>query len=184
MSEVEACYLGSDGDRTRALYNRLKAKGAQGLIAVNLMRACKNSERAKQYKSGRSRGKAYDTKDWSIGQLAEVLVEHAEIIGIAWGWGRDENAINFENVLYVEVPGTGQVSFHTRYRLAGPDYEKPWDGATGTAPERIIRFAEAVLGIIKEEANVSRQDRTEGTDAPRNEGGEVREAESQPALDL
>jgi len=51
-------------------------------------------------------------------------------------------------------------------------------------PERIIRFAEAVLGIIKEEANVSRQDRTEGTDAPRNEGGEVREAESQPALDL
>lgn len=137
-----------------------------------------------EYKSGRSRAKAYDTKDWSIGQLADALVSHAEALGISWGWGRDEKAINFENVLYVDVPGAGQVSFHTRYRLAGPDYEKPWDGATGTAPERIIRFAEAVLGIIKEEANVSRQDRTEGTDAPRNEGGEVREAESQPALDL
>lgn len=185
MNEVQACYEGSSGDRTRALYDRLFRVGPAGRVAVNLLRACKNSERAKLYRSGRSRAKAYSTKDWSIGELAEALDDHAKTLGIAWGWGRDEKAVNFENVLYVEVPGAGQVSFHTSHRYAGPDYGNAWDGAKGTAPERIIRYASTVLGIepppAKEQENVARQDRPEGADAPPDARGEVRQAEEQQA---
>lgn len=180
MNEVQACYEGSNGDRTRALYLRLLEVGeGRGDIAVNLLRACKNSERAKGYKSGRSAAKAYATKDWSIGQLVLALKIHGEAAGFEWGWGRDEKAVNFENVLYVDVPGSGQVSFHTRHRGDGPDYAKPWDGAKGTAPERIIRYASTVLGIepppAKEQENVARQDRPEGSATPRPEGEQVRE---------
>lgn len=188
MSEVGDCYYGSDGFRTTALYERLKKEGGgRGLIAVNLLRSCKNSERAKGYKSRRSVGAAYGTKDWALGQLVDALILHGGAAGFEWGWGYDAKAVAYENVLYVEVPGCGQVSFHMSHRLAGPDHGKPWDGVRGVAAARVIRYAETVLGIQpkQEEENVARPDRPEGEGAPRDAGGEVREAEArQAALDL
>jgi hypothetical protein len=195
MSEVRACYVGSDGDRTAALYARLKAVGPQGVVAVNLLRACKNSERAKGYKSRRSTRAAYSTKDWSIGQLVDSLIEHGAALKIEWGWGYDAKAVNFEHVLYVEVPDCGQISFHIGWRRGGADHAKPWDGARGTGAARAIRYAESVLGIdvsfSPSNAGLNqggqdgaRSDRAEGADAARDEGGEVREAEGQAALDL
>lgn len=187
MSEVEACYRGSDGERTRALYARLTEVGPAGLVAVNLLRACKNSERAKQYKSRRSSGAAYGTKDWAIGQLVDVLVQHAGALGIVWGWGRDEKAINFENVLYVEVPGAGQISFHVAYRREGTDYRGQWDGMKDVAAGRVIRYANAVLGIEQppaEEKHDGLPTGTEGTAAQGAARAEVRAEGQQEALDL
>jgi len=150
MNAVNDAYNGSDGAATIAVYERLKAIGPRGEIALNLLRACKNSERAKQYRGGNSRGsykrQAYERKDWSIGQLAQILVEHAALEEITWGWGHDANTVGFESVLYVDLPEFGQVSFHNRTRHAGPDYAKPWDGIRGLGASRIIRFACAVLG--------------------------------------
>lgn len=56
----------------------------------------------------------------------------------------DGKALGFENVLYVEIP-TGQVSFHSPVRGAGPNYTKPWDGIKMVGPERISRFINAIM---------------------------------------
>lgn len=145
LEEVAAVYAGSDGDATRALYAALLGRPPRGEIAMNLFRATKRSERAKGYRRGRHARAAYGVKDYSIGELCRALAAGAAPLGIAWGWGRDEKAVNFEDVLYVDVPGAGQVSFHCRGRKAGPDYTGQWDGAKGTAADRVVRWAHAVL---------------------------------------
>ncbi len=169
MDDVQAIYDGSDADATRALYQRLIERGQIGDIAINLLRACKASERAKKYrgrnKNGSYRAQAYAKKDWSIGELCRALVIHADDLEIVWGWGRDEKTPGYEDVLYVEVPGSGQVSFHTSYRKDGPDYPREWDGVRGVAASRIIKFATAVLNgdpLNQGEPDVPRQDRPEG----------------------
>lgn len=184
MNEVSECYFGSNGDRTKALYERLKEKGPTGIVAVNLLRATKNSERAKQYKSGRSRGAAYQTKDWSLGELIGALMAHGDALGFVWGWGRDEKTINFEDVLYIDVPGCGQTSHHMSYRGSGPDYAGEWDGAKGTGPERVIKYATAVLTgepLNQEEVHVERA-RPERESAARAEGEELRPSERQESF--
>lgn len=142
-------YDGSDGAATMALYGRLNGLGAAGVIAVHLFRAHKNSARAKLYRGGvRGRGSyrrmAYDRKDWSIGNLCEALRKHAEGCGIAWGWGEDAAEPFYNAVLYVDLP-SGQVSFHTTPRGAGPDYPGIWDGVRDAGAERICRWAARLL---------------------------------------
>lgn len=144
QTEIERVYHGSDGDATKALYARLDTFGAIGKVALNLFRACKCSERAKGYRRSSHRGAAYDRKNWSMGLLCEILTAEASGLGIKWGWGVDLKAVNFENVLYVEIP-TGQVSFHCGVRGEGPDYGSPWDGRTGQAPDRICRWVTGIL---------------------------------------
>lgn len=138
IEAIKGVYTGSNGDETKALYAELEAMGPAGVIAMNLFRACKCSERAKTYRRGSYRGNAYDRKDWSLGLLAEALEKHAGSLNIIWGWGFDPRAVNFEHVLYVDLP-TGQVSFHCAYRKSGPDYASPWDGVKGAGPDRICR---------------------------------------------
>lgn len=185
MDDIQAIYDGSDGEATRALYLRLIDRGQAGDIAINLLRACKASERAKKYRGGNGRGsyrgQAYAKKDWALGELCRALVIHADDLGIVWGWGRDEKAIGFEDVLYVEVLGSGQVSFHTSYRKDGPDYARPWDGVRGEGARRIIKFATAVLNgepLDQGETNVEGNG-PEGSDAAPPAGGEVCEQAKQ-----
>lgn len=150
MSEVHDAYHGSDAEKTIAVYKRLEEKGFIGIVAMNLLRACKASEHAKKYRGGNAHGsykrQAYEKKDWSLMQLTRCLLSYAGMAGIGWGWSRDDQAIGFENVLYIDLPKFGQVSFHNRARHPGPDYSKPWDGVRGLGSSRIIRFACAVLG--------------------------------------
>lgn len=88
LSDIEATYRASDGEATRLLYAELLALGAAGVIAVNLLRACKCSERAKLYKRGRGyKTMAYERKDWSINNLAGALF--VDDIGLRWGWAID-----------------------------------------------------------------------------------------------
>lgn len=137
-------YQGSNGDATKALYAELEKLGPVGLIALNLFRACKASERAKVYRRRNYKGAAYDKKEWSMGNLCDTLEHCAEADGIRWGWRADVGTPGFPNVLYVDLP-TGQVSFHTAVRGAGPDYHGEWDGQRGVAPNRICRWCAKLL---------------------------------------
>ena len=145
LAEVLATYAASSGERTRALYDRLEALGDIGTIAVNLMRAQKTSSRAKVYRRRSSRGAAYDTKQWAMDNLCRALENGAggdQVTG--WGWGIDDKQPVYRHVLYVELP-TGQASFHTEYRGAGPDYAGTWDGIEGQSADRILRWCARLL---------------------------------------
>lgn len=139
-------YEGSNGETTMALYARLRAFGALGEVAMNLFRACKNSERAKRYRGGNGQGSyrkmAYERKGWSIDNLVRAIEIDAG--GISYGWGLDPAAIGFEHVLYLDLPD-GQVSFHCPGRGKGPDYPGQWDGKPGVAPIRICKLIERLF---------------------------------------
>ncbi len=144
MLDVDLIYHGSDGEATKLLYSQLSALGPLGVVAMNLFRACKCSERAKVYRGGiRGQGSyrrmAYDRKQWSIGNLCTTLAEHAAGLGIVWGWKEDPATINYPWVLYLDLP-TGQVSFHSQFRGTGPNYPCDWDGQRGASPQRVIDF--------------------------------------------
>lgn len=145
LREVSEVYAGSDGEATRALYARLEAFGPIGVIAVNVFRAQKCSERAKRYRGSQFKSAAYERKDWSIGNLANALQAHAEAAGISWGWAIDDKQEGpHSHLLYIDLP-TGQVSWHGGRRYGGPDYDGAWDGKTGLAPERICRWIADLL---------------------------------------
>jgi len=150
--DVHAIYYGSDGEATLRLYDRLRDIGPVGVVALNLMRACKASERAKKYRGGNAKGSyramAYDKKQWSMDNLCRELVAHGEALGLEWGWGVDqvlERAGDpHVHVLYVEIP-SGQVSFHTDRRGDGPDYGKGWDGVRHASSTRICNWTATLL---------------------------------------
>ncbi len=152
LADILRVYMGSDGEATRALYRRLESLGPAGVVATNLFRACKCSERAKVYRGGGYRGAAYDRKQWSMDNLARALSEHGEALGIApgtgWGWGEDAAQPHHRWVLYVEIP-TGQVSFHTAARGDGPAYAKPWDGIRIQGPTRICKWVAQLLAAAE-----------------------------------
>lgn len=141
FDEAMDVYTGSNGDKTRAFYQRLSECGPRGHIAMNVFRACKTSERAKNYR-GRYSGAGYDTKQWSMENICKILTDNPGMF--VWGWQHDPATTAFEWVLYVELP-TGQVSFHTSYRIQGPDYPGRWDGVRLDAPRRICLFCADVL---------------------------------------
>jgi hypothetical protein len=143
--DILSVYLGSNGDATTALYKRLEAElGTVGLVAVNLFRAHKCSSRAKVYRGRRYRDSAYDRKQWSMDNLVAILTREAEALQIAWGWAEDPQQEFHKFILYVEIP-TGQVSFHTAIRGAGPEYGKPWDGVRDVGPQRICSWIGRML---------------------------------------
>ena len=145
LADVMTIYRGSDGNATTALYKTLHEHGAAGWIAVNLFRALKCSERAKSYRGHGYRSAAYDRKQWSINNLAVCLLHHAKELGIVWGWKIDPEQRKHDQVIYIELPGIGQVSFHTELRGQGPDFEGEWDGARGLSPQRVCQFVCRVL---------------------------------------
>lgn len=194
--DVAKAYDGSDGEYTRALYAHLLTMAPRGLIAMNLLRTLKASTRAKSYRGRPGRGSpsystmAYDKKDWSIGELCGALIANPDVIA-SWGWGYDRNAVGFEHVLYVDIPGAGQVSFHTKYRRGGPDYPGAWDGAVGAARARICRWAQAVVDgqelLTEEEKNDGLHTGTERASDAASEGAGVSAGageEQQEAFDL
>lgn len=144
LEDVYRIFNGSDGFETRELYAQLEALGPAGMVACNLFRAQKTSTRAKVYRGGGFRGKAYGRKQWSMDNLVALLTAHAEALGLRWGWQLDPDQARHCWVLYIDLP-CGQVSFHTEYRGSGPDYAGAWDGMKGASPGRVCSFAVAVL---------------------------------------
>jgi hypothetical protein len=144
LLDVYTVYRGSNGDATKALYAKLGSLGPIGVVAVNLFRAQKNSERAKAYRGRGFKGAAYDRKQWAMANLAAILVEHTPMLNLSWGWGDDETQPHHKVVLYIDLP-TGQVSFHTDRREAGPDYHGHWDGMRDQSADRICRWCARLL---------------------------------------
>lgn len=150
-ASVLAVYNGSDGEATRQIYFRLEIDcGTAGLIALNLFRATKCSERAKIYRGRSYKGAAYDRKQWSIANLCKVLnYDDARELGLIWGWGVDDEMKKrgepFVHVLYIETPH-GQVSFHSDNRIGDcPDFQGAWDRARGEGPSRVCHWVSALL---------------------------------------
>lgn len=177
FDDIMAVYAGSDGEATKGLYLHLGEQGPRGLVAVKLLQACKASERAKLYTRGKWRAVAYDKKDWAIGELCRSMALSFPDVIESWGWGFDAKSIGFEHVLYCDVPGAGQVSFHTSHRRDGPDYAGAWDGIRGDAARRICLWAEAVLHG-RELSPIEPEGET-NVPAPRAEGTSVASAPSE-----
>lgn len=148
MTALEV-FTQSDGEVTKAYYAELKAIGPAGEFAMNLFRAQKTSTRAKRYRGRPGRGEptyrsmAYDVKAFSLKQLCLILSDHAASLGVTWGWGIDFAESFNRHVLYIDLPGYGQVSFHSPERYSGPEYPGAWDGAHKSA-ERILAFCNEV----------------------------------------
>lgn len=144
---LRAVYDGSDGDATAMLYRCLEMHGAPGVVALNVFRAVKNSERAKQYRGGNGHGSyrslAYERKQYSIEMLCKELRNNPII---PYGWATDPRQEFHNQVLYVDLP-TGQVSFHTALRCEGPEYAGVWDGSGGEAPGRICRWISEIFEV-------------------------------------
>ena len=189
MGDVWKVYNGTDGDATRALYARLFALGPAGAVAVNLLRVSKNSKGGKTSRySGRGRRAAYESKDWAIGELCRELVAHSDELGIDWGWGYDAKAVGFEHVLYVEIPGHGQVSFHTYARRDGGDYGKEWDGVKDVSHVRIVGWAQFILNGESQDVERDRTARAaaqgaEGSPLPGGAGPAEGRGEGAPEAD-
>lgn len=155
LATVVRVFGGSDGDATKALYERLARLGPAGVIAMNLLRAQKNSDRAKLYRGGDSSGsyksQAYGRKQWAMEQLAIEIASHGAAAGVvSWGWKIDPAAEgSYRWVLYVDLPGRGQVSFHSPTRGVGPDYSGDWDRAAGSSTNRVQYFAADVLDRLE-----------------------------------
>jgi hypothetical protein len=136
LANILAIFEGSNAAATIALYDDLLALGGGGTIGIELFRVQKASSRAKVYRGGGFRGKAYDKKEWALGNLCKALAETATL---RWGWKPDPAAEFHHWVLYVDLPN-GQVSFHAGHRGEGPDYAGDWDGVRNMSPTRICRY--------------------------------------------
>jgi hypothetical protein len=141
-------FIQNDGEVTSAYYRDLHACGPLGAVAVALFRAQKRSTAAKRYRRGNWKSAAYDVKDWSMGELCKALSAHGQNHGITWGWKQDPEMVRRGDphswVMYVDLPGFGQVSFHTDNRKEGPDYPGEWDRMK-LSDQRIIGFCDHVM---------------------------------------
>jgi hypothetical protein len=133
----------NNADVTKAYYAKLAAKGFYGELAVALFRAQKRSTAAKRYRGSRYRNAAYEAKNWSLIETCRILLSDSH--RVTWGWGRDPKTPGFEWVLYVDLPGGFQVSFHSAVRLSGPEYPGEWDGQPEMSEPRILAFCDAVM---------------------------------------
>jgi len=86
----------------------------------------------------------YQKKQWSIENLADVLLRHSVNLRIPWGWLRDPEQPVHCWVIYIDLPG--QVSFHCETRGKGPDYPLAWDGER-LSTERICEYCDAVMSL-------------------------------------
>lgn len=148
LETIVRIFRGSDGDATRALYEKLEQHGPAGAIAVNLLRASKNSSRAKAYRRG-GKAAAYESKNWAMGNLCQILTTigrpGSAAAGVTqWGWKTDAAQPFHRFVLFVDL-STGQVSFHSAQRLIGPDYPGEWDGKLNLQHDRIVRHVAGIL---------------------------------------
>lgn len=148
-ADIIRVYEGSDGEATKALYVKLEAMGPQGVVAMNLFRACKCSERAKVYRGRGYRDDAYRRKQWSMDNLCRALLATSPN---TWGWGTDEakrtEGSPHHHVLYVDTPA-GQISFHTDQRGDGPEYQGKWDNVRNASAGRACSYAASLFRLAE-----------------------------------
>jgi hypothetical protein len=141
-------YYSRNGPDSAAFTKRLERTGPLGMIAAQLFRAQKASEKAKLpgYRRAGAYGRSfssfsYEAKEAALNTLVSFLAENN--VEITWGWGEDASQPHARWVLYVELP-TGQVSFHSPTKFTGPDYANEWDGSQQSV-DRILKFCDNLL---------------------------------------
>lgn len=161
---ARAVFDGSNGVLTTAFYAELESRGPLGLIAQHLFRAVKTSTRAKAYRRGRGyKTASYEVKGWSLTCLCAALGEYdrGNWPPFSWGWRTDPTKPHTPHILYVDLPGHGQVSFHSTGRFTGPDYPNEWDGS-GLSADRIIAFCDEILRLPCSSPESSRSETSPG----------------------
>ncbi len=157
----------SDPAALRAYLSELRSRGPAGEVAALLFQAQRSSSEAKLWRPGGAGSRRrYAAKADALAKLARALTEHADALGITWGWARDadvkrreallrrgkDDADAFENrgptwLFYADLP-CGQVSFHAGRRGFGPDYQGKWDGVRGASVERILQYCDVLSGSL------------------------------------
>lgn len=149
-TRVHAIYAHSGGEETQALFAELEALGAMGVLAKNLFRAQKCTQRALDQAATVWAHYAMGRKRWALDQLLDQLrvTPPAELPGITYGWVSDLDAGDPERpyALVVTLP-TGTVSFRSKILHPGPTLPRAaWDGADmPTIVARILAFVDLVL---------------------------------------
>lgn len=115
-----------DAELTIGYQNELLMRNKAGQLAFGLFRAVKRSQRAKAYR-GSLRRSSYGAKDDALKYIDYLLQRCARELHVEWGWQRDNKAVNYEHVLYVDLPGCGQASFHCSERHSQKPYNGKWD---------------------------------------------------------
>ena len=148
VARAREVFDASDGNLTAAYYRRLQGIGSLGVIAMNLFRASKTSNRAKMYRGHRYKRASYEVKNYSLHELCKALMccavcggeigympgacgagdvlahrsaaqfSHAATLHLPFGWKHDSLTARYDWVLYVDLPN-GQVSFHCNF---SPDW--------------------------------------------------------------
>ena len=127
---------------TTRYQNGLLLRGELGQIAFGLFRAQKRSTVAKGYRRRAHKQKSYDGKHEAMRYLDAVLNLSAALNGIVWGW-KEDRAQEFHNqVLYVDLPLHGQVSFHSDRALSSHRYGGSWDSSRASK-DVVIEFCDS-----------------------------------------
>jgi hypothetical protein len=156
MMRALEVFTQNDGEVTKVYYAEMEKLGTLGHIAVCLFRCQKRSSRAKDYRRGKYRRAAYDVKAWSMQELCKALQQNAQESGITWGWKEDTAVVFGEEpsqVLYVDLPGIGQCSFHNPSRFEGPEYQGKWSGIKNSDAV-ILQFCDLVAATVVRKALV------------------------------
>jgi len=85
--------------------------------------------RANYRRSRNARARDYRRKEAALQEAVQV----APLANVSFGWVTPDDGMP---IVYFDL-SSGQVSFHSATRLAGPDYEGFWDGIRGASAERI-----------------------------------------------
>jgi len=141
MTTTEQVTKARDADQTMEHCIELAWRGLRGALAVTLFQAQYASSAAKtsRKRGANKRYKRYERKGTALGYLSHWCSE----LEIIHGWKVDQSQPHYRDVLYVDLD-TGQASFHSHKRLAGPDYQGEWDNRVPSFL-RVCRFCDLVL---------------------------------------
>ena len=101
------------------------------------------STQAKKYRLSEWTTKKYKEKS----ELIEKLIRLCEIEG--WRYGK-HNSDNFQtkHIVYFELPGCEQISFHTNLRFEISEYPNQWDGKKQST---LPKLESAITKFLSEE---------------------------------
>lgn len=97
-----------------------------------------------------TQGKKYGRSEWSDEkyrektELIEKLCRLCEIEGWLYGKHFSDNW-QTKHIVYFELPGCEQISFHTNLSIEIPDYPKQWDGKTHSTLQKLEAAITAFL---------------------------------------
>ena len=146
---VEMCGIGTR--RIKLLLNRLSKAGDEmaGVYRLALELEDVNIQAKDSY--GKYRMKKYDLKEKMLRELIKVCKTN----GFVYGYQPCQGVREVRRILYFELPGTGQISFHCSIMDSSiPKYEKEWNGLhchTWVAIEQAIstRYAKEIYEVQK-----------------------------------